>query len=170
MQEENWLIGSVASAKLVNLPLPTCPCSMETEFFLEKEHQFNHNFPSLFISNNTLNADKCILFHRTISVLDINKLRLNTFLTIPVLKLFFFKWQFFTVLILQQQIIVVHIWKHLKRTNDKLANSGATCSLGRAISPQIPKTQWEPGDRGPLWEWLGTSEAFPRPPLGEFFI
>lgn len=90
MQEENWLIGSAASAKLVNLPLPTCPCSMETEFFLEKEHQFNHNFPSLFISNNTLNADKCTLLHRTISVLDINKLWLNTFLPIPVLQQFIF--------------------------------------------------------------------------------
>lgn len=55
---------------------------------------------------------------------------------------------------------MVHIWKHLKRTSDKWATSGATCSLGRAISPQIPKALWNQ-ETGPPWEWLGMCAAFP---------
>lgn len=81
----NWFscISKVGKSALTYLPL----FSGDRDNFFYKEHQFNHNFPSLFISDIiTLNADKCTLFHRTISILDINKHWLQTFLPILVLE------------------------------------------------------------------------------------
>ena len=51
---------------------------------------FNHNFSFLLTSGiNKPNADKCILFHKTISVLDINKHWPKTFFPILILQLWF---------------------------------------------------------------------------------
>lgn len=86
-------IGSAVTAKLVKSALTCLALSsgdQQNLLYKKIEHQFNHNFPFLFIAGmNKLNVDKCILLHRTKCVLEINKRWLKTVLPIPVPQQYF---------------------------------------------------------------------------------